>query len=114
MLVDSLECAFDDREYVVEPRLQMRLCVNSLELERHTFGLCVGAHVQLDQIPKPGLEGDTGMKVVDLERNLLHGEVRYVEQDIGLSAPNRLRSAGAGVVASAASGVAAGAAAAVA
>ena len=74
--------AGENRSDVVEPRLQQRLRLHSLDLQLHLVEPRLDADTELNQVLHLRQHGDLGVKVLDLEVDLVHLHNRDVDHDI--------------------------------
>lgn len=92
--VEGGEDAVDDDGDVVEPDLEFGLRLDALDLQLDPAEEHVRADVQLEQVEDLGDERDVRLKVLDLQGDLFHLELRDVEMDV-----RALRGCAAGPVA---------------
>src|SRR5512133_1803575 len=81
--VEAGHQAIDDRADVVEPGLHDQLRLDALDVELDPAQVKVDAHVELDQVQDPCLEGHMRIEVVKLEVDRVDPQLGHVEQDVG-------------------------------
>ena len=75
--------AVDDRCHVVEPDLEERLRLDSLDVESDASEVDVDAHCELHEVEHVCLEGHVRVEVVELEMKTVDLDDRNVQEDVG-------------------------------
>jgi hypothetical protein len=83
--IEARHQAIDDRGDVVEARLEHQLGLDALDVELDPAQVHVEAHVELDEVQDPRLEGDVRIEVVELEVDGVDPQLGDVEQNVGRS-----------------------------
>ncbi|WP_176662519.1 hypothetical protein [Saccharomonospora azurea] len=81
--VDRRQDAVDDLGDPVEPHPELGLGLNATDRQRHPAQRHVGPHVQLQQIKDVGMQGHVSPQVLDVEVDLVDGQLRDVEEHVG-------------------------------
>src|SRR6185436_1702300 len=72
----------DDRRDVIEPDLEERLSLDSLEVELQLVELDLDADIEVEQLEHLRLQRDLRVEVLDLEVERIELDDRHVEEDV--------------------------------